>query len=60
MQIGLNRFYVAQEHPELLDAFQYPPNVFDDYTKSQQIEAELRAQKAETALIRNQKESFVS
>lgn len=27
---GLNRFYVAQEHPELLPAFSAPPNVFDD------------------------------
>lgn len=26
---GLNRFYVANEHPELLDAFAVPPNVFD-------------------------------
>ena len=27
---GLNRFYVAQEHPELMAAFSAPPNVFDD------------------------------
>jgi len=26
---GLNRFYVADEHPELLAAFASPPNVFD-------------------------------
>lgn len=26
---GLNRFYVANEHPELLPAFDRPPNVFD-------------------------------
>jgi len=28
---GLNRFYVANEHSELLSAFKYPPNVFDDF-----------------------------
>jgi FkbM family methyltransferase len=27
---GLNRFYIAQEHPELAAAFSAPPNVFDD------------------------------
>jgi FkbM family methyltransferase len=27
---GLNRFYIAQEHPELAAAFAAPPNVFDD------------------------------
>ncbi len=26
---GLNRFYVAKEHPELLNAFMSPPNIFD-------------------------------
>lgn len=26
---GLNRFYVAKEHPELIPALQTPPNVFD-------------------------------
>lgn len=27
---GLNRFYIADEHPELAPAFATPPNVFDD------------------------------
>ena len=27
---GLNRYYVAAEHPELIPAFGAPPNVFDD------------------------------
>lgn len=27
---GLNRFYLANEHSDLADAFRYPPNVFDD------------------------------
>lgn len=28
---GLNRFYVAEEHSELIGCFKYPPNVFDDF-----------------------------
>jgi FkbM family methyltransferase len=28
---GLNRYYVAEEHPELLDAFGVQPNVFDAF-----------------------------
>ncbi|MBD8595458.1 FkbM family methyltransferase [Pseudomonas sp. CFBP 8758] len=28
---GLNRFYVASEHPELNTAFELPPNVFDEF-----------------------------
>jgi FkbM family methyltransferase len=28
---GLNQFYVAQEHAELLSAFRAPPNFFDDF-----------------------------
>ena len=31
---GLNRFYVAQEHDELMPAFNRPPNVFDDVVLS--------------------------
>lgn len=31
---GLNRFYVAVEHSELLQSFAAPPNVFDDFTLS--------------------------
>ena len=27
---GLNRFYLAAEHTQLANAFEYPPNVFDD------------------------------
>ena len=33
---GLNRFYIAQEHPELAAAFAAPPNVFDDIELSGQ------------------------
>ncbi|WP_176456637.1 FkbM family methyltransferase [Bordetella genomosp. 4] len=28
---GLNRFYVANEHQDLLEALKYPPNVFDAF-----------------------------
>jgi FkbM family methyltransferase len=28
---GLNRYYVAEEHAELMDAFKVPPNVFDGF-----------------------------
>ncbi|MGF6493640.1 FkbM family methyltransferase [Luteibacter sp. 621] len=31
---GLNRYYVAREHEELLPAFQAPPNVFDDFIRA--------------------------
>ncbi|MEW6765798.1 MAG: FkbM family methyltransferase [Pseudomonadota bacterium] len=51
---GLNRFYIAEEHGDLLPAFKYPPNVFDDFVMATQAEAtayaeviEARAQQAE-------------
>jgi FkbM family methyltransferase len=44
---GLNRFYVADEHVDLLPAFKYPPNVFDDFLLSRQQEVEARANQAE-------------
>lgn len=40
---GLNRFYVADEHSELLPAFKYPPNVFDHFKLNAQHWAEERA-----------------
>jgi len=33
---GLNRFYVAKEHEELIPAFSSPPNVLDDFISSSQ------------------------
>ena len=45
---GLNRFYVASEHDDLLPALRYPPNVFDDYVTYRQLNAEQRATDAET------------
>ncbi|MDQ6831805.1 MAG: FkbM family methyltransferase, partial [Chloroflexota bacterium] len=44
---GLNRFYVAEEHADLLGAFAYPPNVFDDAVRAAHRESYLRAQEAE-------------
>lgn len=47
---GLNRFYVAQEHADLLPAFTYPPNVFDDFETIALHQALLRAAEAESQL----------
>jgi len=44
---GLNRYYVANEHAELLTAFRYPPNMFDDFKSNLQNQAEARANEAE-------------
>jgi FkbM family methyltransferase len=48
---GLNRFYLANEHKDLEVHFRYPPNVFDDFVRSQQLASELRAQQAETSVV---------
>jgi len=37
---GLNRFYVAEEHTELLGAFALPPNVFDNFVRADLVHAE--------------------
>jgi len=37
---GLNRFYIAKEHDELLPAFKYPPNVFDEFIMAKEMNAE--------------------
>ncbi|HEY9723236.1 MAG TPA: FkbM family methyltransferase [Oscillatoriaceae cyanobacterium] len=44
---GLNRFYVAAEHAELLPALQYPPNVFDRFVRAAEAASESRADEAE-------------
>lgn len=43
---GLNRFYVAKEHEELLPAFKYPPNIFDDFILAGHAEAQIEADEA--------------
>lgn len=54
---GLNRFYVANEHPELLKSFKFPPNVFDNFilhdtqvAESRAIQAEIKVQQLEREL----------
>ena len=44
---GLNRFFVAAEHAELLPAFKYPPNVFDNFHLHAHQAVEKRAEDAE-------------
>ncbi|QIL70097.1 FkbM family methyltransferase [Diaphorobacter sp. HDW4B] len=44
---GLNRFYVANEHPELKERMKYPPNVFDDFVRIAQVVQTKRADEAE-------------
>lgn len=40
---GLNRYYLADEHADLVQAFKYPPNVFDDFKPATQLRAEVTA-----------------
>lgn len=47
---GLNRFYVANERIELLAAFKYPPNTFDDFVVSNTQPLEIKVQEVEAAL----------
>jgi FkbM family methyltransferase len=44
---GLNRFYVAKEHSDILFSLKYPPNFFDDFVLSVQVMSEAKAQYAE-------------
>lgn len=44
---GINKFYVAKEHHDLLSSFGYPPNAFDDFISINQFQAEARANLAE-------------
>ncbi len=44
---GLNRFYVAKEHSDILFSLKYPPNFFDDFVLSVQMMSEAKAQEAE-------------
>lgn len=37
-QDGLNRFYLAEEHAGLVDAFASPPNVFDHFVRREQVD----------------------
>lgn len=44
---GLNRFYVENSRLELLAAFKYPPNVFDEFVLASEIDAEEHRHQAE-------------
>ncbi len=39
---GINDYYVSGNHSYLTDAFQYPPNVFDNFTLYRTVKAELQ------------------
>jgi FkbM family methyltransferase len=59
---GINRYYVAIEHENLIPSFEYPPNFLDSFQTASQIEAQERAYKAESHLanaylIANQSEA---
>ena len=45
---GLNRFYIAKEHSELLSAFHHPPNVFDNFILYDQWILGLRQKEVES------------
>lgn len=51
---GLNRFYVADEHATLRDAFAAPPNVFDQFIRVSEFEATQRMRQAEAREQRTQ------
>ncbi len=60
---GLNRFYLADEHKALAAHFKAPPNVFDEFISQQQLNSELRAERAEENVAQletdlNQQESI--
>ena len=48
---GINRFYVAEEHDELFEAFGVPPNVFDGFTTAAQHAAEVVAAEREVQVL---------
>lgn len=63
---GLNRFYIANEHAELHDAFNSPPNIFDEFLRydhhrliveneqnKQALEETMRIIKGITAVLNN-------
>ncbi|MDP9932689.1 FkbM family methyltransferase [Variovorax paradoxus] len=47
---GLNRFYIAAEHSELVDKFRFPPNVFDGFTLAEVKREKERVQNCEADL----------
>ncbi len=52
---GLNRYYISNEHPELENAFNYPPNVFDGFITANEADKSIKiiALKKEIKLSKN-------
>ena len=61
---GLNRFYISPDHPELIESFSMPPNIFDGFVlsgtasqpfcslvSSKALQAEARADHAEVRAL---------
>lgn len=47
---GLNRYYVAQEHHDLVNAFKFPPNVFDQFITANLSSTLQKLEQSEAAL----------
>ena len=47
---GLNRYYVAREHQELVSSFKFPPNVFDQFAPASLAAALKNLEQSEAAL----------
>lgn len=43
-QDGLNRYYLADEKKELEMHFRYPPNVFDEFVRAPEYQAQMKAE----------------
>lgn len=56
---GLNRFYVTYEHSELMERMKYPPNVFDNFVRAEQVKQIDRAVIAEKDLAQKVNELTV-
>lgn len=54
---GLNRFYVADEHADLMRAFLAPPNVFDDFVLYRQVLVENHAKDLTNRVVRSVEEN---
>lgn len=54
---GLNRYYVAKEHPERIEAFKYPPNVFDGFVSADLVDTRQKLAETKAALRAARKRS---
>jgi FkbM family methyltransferase len=60
---GINRYYVANEHADLIAHFKYPPNVFDRFTTAQEatltadaasLRSQIHRQEQQVSLLKHQ------